>query len=177
MALDVVNEAISEAERTGQRWFDAELYRTRGEILLQCRRPETTASEAAFKRAVDVTRRQQTRAFELRAALSLAKLYQSCGSAADARAVLAPALEGFSSTPESPKLRKRKYCSPRCLHKPIMDAEGGESRGGARSRPKIAISPAMRLASASHILSFVVSIAVITSPMHRQASSNWPSSA
>ena len=47
-----------------------------------------------------MTRRQQTRAFELRSALSLAKLYQSSGRAADARAVLAPALEGFSPTPE-----------------------------------------------------------------------------
>ena len=105
-ALDVVNEAISEAEQTGQSWFDAELYRARGELLLQCRRPETTAAEAAFKRAIDVARRQQTRAFELRAALSLAKLYQSCGSAADARAVLAPALEGFSSTPEFPEIEE-----------------------------------------------------------------------
>ena len=105
-ALDVVNEAISEAERTGQSWFDAELYRTRGELLLQCRRPETTASEAAFKRAVDVTRRQQTRAFELRASLSLAKLYQSAHRAADAHAVLAPALKGFSSTPEFPEIEE-----------------------------------------------------------------------
>ena len=98
-ALDVVNEAISEAERTGQRWFDAELYRTRGEIILQCRRPETTASEAAFKRAVDVTRRQQTRAFELRASLSLAKLYRS----ADARRTLTPC-----SRPRSKAFRRRR---------------------------------------------------------------------
>src|SRR5262249_28339356 len=37
-ALEVINEAISEAERTGQSWFDAELYRARGELLLQCGR-------------------------------------------------------------------------------------------------------------------------------------------
>jgi hypothetical protein len=70
-ALNLVNETVSEAEQTGQSWFDAELYRARGELLLQCGRPETTASEAAFKHAIDVTRRQQTRAFELRSALSL----------------------------------------------------------------------------------------------------------
>ena len=46
-ALNLVNETVSEAEQTGQSWFDAELYRTRGELLLQCGRPETTASEAA----------------------------------------------------------------------------------------------------------------------------------
>ena len=56
-ALDVVNEAISEAEQTGQSWFDAELYRARGELLLQCGRPETTASEAAFQHAIDVARK------------------------------------------------------------------------------------------------------------------------
>ena len=105
-ALDVVNEAISEAEQTGQSWFDAELYRARGELLLQCGRPETTASEAAFRHAIDVARRQQTRAFELRAALSLAKLYRSTGRVADAHAVLAPALEGFSPTPEFPEIEE-----------------------------------------------------------------------
>jgi predicted ATPase len=65
-AFDLVNKAISEAVQTGQSWFDAELYRARGELLLQCGRPETTASGAAFKHAIDVTRRQRTRAFELR---------------------------------------------------------------------------------------------------------------
>ena len=105
-ALDVVNEAISEAEQTGQSWFDAELYRARGELLLQCRRPETTAPEAAFKRAIDVARRQQTRAFELRASLSLAKLYRSANRAADAHAVLEPLLKGFSPTTELPEIEE-----------------------------------------------------------------------
>ena len=106
LALNLVNETVSEAEQTGQSWFDAELYRARGELLLQCGRPEITASEAAFKHAIEVTRRQQTRAFELRSALSLAKLYQSSGRAADARAVLAPALEGFSPTQEFPEIEQ-----------------------------------------------------------------------
>ena len=103
-ALDVVTEAISEAQQTSQTWFDAELYRTRGDLLLKCGRPETTDSEAAYKTAIDIARRQQTRAFELRAALSLAKLYQSSGRAADAHAVLGPALKGFSPTPEFPEI-------------------------------------------------------------------------
>jgi predicted ATPase len=105
-ALDVVNEAISEAEQTGQSWFDAELYRARGELLLQCRGPETIAAEAAFKRAVDVARRQQTRAFELRASLSLAKLYRSTNRAADAHAMLEPLLKGFSPTTELPEIEE-----------------------------------------------------------------------
>jgi predicted ATPase len=103
-ALDVVNEAISESEQTGQIWFDSELHRTRGDLLLKCGRPETAGGEAAFKAAIDIARRQQTRAFELRAVLSLAKLYQSSGRAANAHAVLGPALKDFSPTPEFPEI-------------------------------------------------------------------------
>jgi tetratricopeptide (TPR) repeat protein len=60
-------------------------------------------AEEAFQSAIAVAREQGTRSFELRAALALAKLYQSTGRATDAHAVLAPALEGFSPTPEMPE--------------------------------------------------------------------------
>ena len=106
LALDVVNEAISEAEQTGQSWFNAELYRARGELLLQRRRPEATAAEAAFKCAIDVARRQQTRTFELQASLSLAKLYRSINRATDAHAMLEFALKGFSPTTELPEIEE-----------------------------------------------------------------------
>jgi predicted ATPase len=54
--------------------------------------------------AIAVAKRQGTRSFELRAALSLARLYQSTGRPADAHAVLAAALEGVSPTPEMPEM-------------------------------------------------------------------------
>ena len=57
-------------------------------------------AEEAFLTAIAVAQQQKARSFELRAALSLAKLYQSTGCAADAHAILAPTLEGFSPTPE-----------------------------------------------------------------------------
>jgi hypothetical protein len=57
-----------------------------------------------LRSAIAVAQRQGTRAFELRAAPSLAKLYQSTGRPADAHAVLAPALEGFAPTPEMPEI-------------------------------------------------------------------------
>ena len=70
----------------------------------EARPREPRAAEEAFLTAIAVAKQQGTRSFELRAALSLAKLYQSTGRPADAHAVLAPALEGFSPTPEMPEI-------------------------------------------------------------------------
>ena len=81
----------------GYRAFEAELHRARGEILLKRDPANPAPAEEAFLTAIAVAKQQGTRSFELRAALSLAKLYQSTGRAADAHAVLAPALDGFSS--------------------------------------------------------------------------------
>jgi predicted ATPase len=105
-AFDVINAALTEAEQTGQSWFDAELHRTRGELLLRSPRTEISAAETALKRAIDVARSQQTRAFELRASLSLAKLYKSTNRAADADAILAPTLKGFTPTTEFPEIEE-----------------------------------------------------------------------
>ena len=89
---------------SGYRAFEAELNRTRGEMLLERDPANAAPAEEAFQTAIAVAKRQGTRSFELRAALSLAKLYQSTGRPADAHAVLAPALEGFSPTPEMPEI-------------------------------------------------------------------------
>jgi predicted ATPase len=91
-------------ERTGERWFDAELHRTRGEILVKQNPADPAPAEAAFLTAIAIAQQQKARSFELRAALSLAKLYQSTGRAGDAHAVLAPALQGFAPTPEFPEI-------------------------------------------------------------------------
>ena len=65
-------------------------------------------AEEAFRDAIAVAQPQKARSFELQAALALEKLYQSTGRAADAHAVLAPALEGFSPTPELPGSKRRR---------------------------------------------------------------------
>ena len=57
-------------------------------------------AEDAFLTAIAVAKQQATRSFELRAAISLAKLYQATGRSGEAQAVLGPALEGFAPTPE-----------------------------------------------------------------------------
>jgi adenylate cyclase len=103
-ALAVVDEALATVDRAGFRAFEAELHRARGDTLLK-RDPATPApAEAAFLTAIAVAKQQATRSFGLRAALSLARLYQSNGRPAKANAVLAPALEGFLPTPEMPEI-------------------------------------------------------------------------
>ncbi len=103
-AAAVIDEALATCERTGYRAFEAELYRVRGETLLKRDQANSAPAEEALQTAIAVGQRQGTRSFELRAALALAKLYQSTGRPTDAHAVLAPALEGFSPTPEMPEI-------------------------------------------------------------------------
>ena len=83
------------AGETGEHWFNADFHRTRGEILLKRDPANPAPAEEAFLTALVIARQQKTRSFELRAALSLAKLYQSTGRAADAHGVLEPALGGW----------------------------------------------------------------------------------
>ena len=105
-ALSRVDEALALAAETGERWSDAFLHRCRGEILLERDAANTAPAKNALLTAIAIAQQQKARSFELRAALSLAKLYQSIGRVADAHAVLAPALEGFSSTPEFPEIEE-----------------------------------------------------------------------
>ena len=103
-AVAIFDETLATCDRTGCRAFEAELHRARGEMLLKCDPANPAPAGEAFLTAIAVSKRQATRSFELRAALSLAKLHQSTGRPAEARAVLAPALEGFSPTPETPEI-------------------------------------------------------------------------
>ena len=102
-AIATVVEALATCDRTGYRAFEAELHRVRGEILVKGDPANPTLAVEAFLMAIAVAKQQATRSFELRAALSLAKLYQTTGQPADAHAVLAPALEGFAPTSEMPE--------------------------------------------------------------------------
>jgi len=103
-AIAILDEALATVDRTGHRSFDAELNRVRGEMLLKRDPANPAPAEDAFLTAIAVAKRQATRSFELRAALSLAKHYLSNGRSVDAHAILAPALEGFAPTPEMPEI-------------------------------------------------------------------------
>ena len=101
-----IDAALALAGETGEHWSDALLHRIRGDILLKRDPANTAPAEEAFLTAIAIAQQQKARSFELRAALSLARLYQSTGRAADAHDVLAPALEGFSPTPELPEIEE-----------------------------------------------------------------------
>jgi predicted ATPase len=103
-AIATLDEALATVERTGYRALEAELHRVRGEMLLKRDPANLAAAEEALQTAVAVAKQQGTRSFELRAALALAKLYQSTARPAEAHVVLAPALEGFAPTPDMPEI-------------------------------------------------------------------------
>jgi class 3 adenylate cyclase/predicted ATPase len=103
-ALAVLDEGLATAERMGYRAFEAELHRARGEILLKQNPTNRAPAEEAFLTAIAVAKQQGTRSFELRAALALAKLYQSTMRPVEAHSVLASAFDDFSRTGEMPEI-------------------------------------------------------------------------
>jgi predicted ATPase len=103
-AVAVLDEALTTVKRTGYRAFEAELHRARGEMLLKRDLSSQGSAEEALQTAIAVAKQQGTRSFRLRAALALAKHYQSTSRPTKAHAVLVRALEGFSPTPEMPEI-------------------------------------------------------------------------
>ena len=103
-AMAIIDEALATCDRLGFRAFEAELHWVRGEILLKRDPANPAPAEDAFLTAIAVANQQATRSLQLRAALALARLYQSTRRPADAHAVLAPPLEGFTPTPAMPEI-------------------------------------------------------------------------
>jgi class 3 adenylate cyclase/tetratricopeptide (TPR) repeat protein len=117
VGLAILDAQLAAVEETGQRWFNAEMHRVRGELLLKLARPDVAAAESAFKRAIEIARSQQTRTFELRAALSLAKLYKATGRYQVTNELLAPALVGFKAGPELPEVEEAQRLLT--MHEPV----------------------------------------------------------
>jgi predicted ATPase len=78
-AVARLDKLLEENKRSGQHWFDAELHRQRGELMLRLAPADIAAAEAAFVRAIEIARSQQTKMFELRAKISLAKCRRAVG--------------------------------------------------------------------------------------------------
>jgi tetratricopeptide (TPR) repeat protein len=128
-ALAILDEALATCEHLGYHAFEAELHRSRGEILRKRDPANPAPAEEAFQTAIAVAKRQGTRSFELRAALSLAKMYQSAAHPVEAHAVLGPALEGFAPTPEMPQIAEAQ-----ALLSALAEMEEVKSAEGQRER-------------------------------------------
>jgi len=95
-ALQALAEAHTLVERQEERWWEAEIHRLRGVVLLRQPGTPQTEAEACFQRALNVARRQEAKSLELRAAMSLSHLWQQQGQQADARALLTPIYSWFT---------------------------------------------------------------------------------
>src|SRR5262249_23759970 len=94
--LQTLAEAHTLVEQHDERWWEAEICRLRGVLLL--RQPETSqaAAEAGLRRALAVARHQDAKSLELRAAMSLSRLWQQQGKRTEAHALLAPIYSWFT---------------------------------------------------------------------------------
>jgi class 3 adenylate cyclase/tetratricopeptide (TPR) repeat protein len=104
--LEILKELIVGTEQSGQQWLDAELHRVQGELLLRRDPPNVSSAEDEFSRTLEIARRQQTRTFELRGALGLARLYSTNGRAGSVAEVLAPVLVDFEAGQELPEMEE-----------------------------------------------------------------------
>jgi tetratricopeptide (TPR) repeat protein len=103
--LEILRELSIWTEQSGQHWLDAELHRVQGELLLRCDPPNVSSSEDAFNRALEIARSQQTKTFELRSALGLARLCRSNGRAGVSE-LLAPVLVDFDTGQDLPEVQE-----------------------------------------------------------------------
>ena len=106
--LAAVGKALEYIEKSEQRAFEAEVYRVKAELLLIQVPPDTAEAEASLHKALDVARSQSAKSFELRAATSLARLWQSQGKKAAARELLAPVYDWFTEGFDTQDLKDAK---------------------------------------------------------------------
>jgi predicted ATPase/DNA-binding winged helix-turn-helix (wHTH) protein len=101
-------EAFAAVQATGECWWEAELHRLAGELVLRQVSPDAQRAEVAFHQALAITRRQQARALELRAAMSLSRLWQQQGKRTAARELLAPIYSWFTEGFDTADLQEAK---------------------------------------------------------------------
>jgi class 3 adenylate cyclase/predicted ATPase len=107
-ALGQLAEALALTERSGVRWFEAELHRRRGELLLTAHPGAEAEAEATFRHAIAIARQQEAKLWELRSAISLAQLWRGQDKCDEARGVLAQVYGWFSEGFDTPDLRQGK---------------------------------------------------------------------
>jgi predicted ATPase len=103
-----IDEAMAAVETSKERWCEAEVYRTGGEIALMAPESDTAKAEAYFERALAVARQQQAKSWELRAAMSMARLWRDQGKRQQAHDLLAPIYGWFTEGFDTLDLKNAK---------------------------------------------------------------------
>jgi predicted ATPase/class 3 adenylate cyclase len=112
-ALDLISEALEFVRQTDGHWWEAEIYRLKGELLLKdegriLRVKDKESPEACFLKAIEVARRQKAKSLELRATVSLAGLWQVQGRKEEARQVLVEVYNWFTEGFDTADLREAR---------------------------------------------------------------------
>jgi predicted ATPase len=103
-----IGETMTAAETTKQTLWEAEIHRTAGEIELMSPEPDASKAEACFERALSVARAQQAKSWELRTAMSMARLWRDQGKRDRARELLAPVYGWFTEGFDTLDLKEAK---------------------------------------------------------------------
>jgi predicted ATPase len=103
-----IGEAMMAVQTTKERWCEAEVNRIAGEVALKSPEPETAKAQAYFERALAVARAQQAKSWELRAAMSMARLWRDQGKRNEARDLLAPVYGWFTEGFDTLDLKEAK---------------------------------------------------------------------
>jgi predicted ATPase len=103
-----IGEAMSAIETTKERWFEAEVNRIAGEVASKSLQTDTAKAERYFKRAIEVARAQQAKSWELRAAMSMARLWRDQGKREEARELLGPVYGSFTEGFDTLDLKEAK---------------------------------------------------------------------
>ena len=106
--LEALAEALARLGKSQVQWWEAEMHRLRGELLLQHAVAQPGEAEACFQQALAVAHRQQAKSLELRAAMSLSRLWQQQGKRAEARELLAPIYGWFTEGFDTADLQEAK---------------------------------------------------------------------
>jgi len=104
----VLDEALASVHTTGERWWEAELHRRNGELLLAHSVEKSVEAETCFHQALDIARHQEAKSLELRAATSLARLWQQQGKRQEAYDLLAPIYGWFTEGFDTMDLQEAK---------------------------------------------------------------------
>jgi predicted ATPase len=104
--LTLSDDALQIAERTGERWVAAELNRRKGQLLL--RQGHSEAAEELYRKALSIAEEQRAKLWELRAAVSFARLRRDQGRHGEARDLLTPVYGWFTEGFDTPDLKEAK---------------------------------------------------------------------